>query len=238
MTEAVGAFGSEIGPSDGWGMVRFGDVVISARELAAFIMMYRTYVLKQVGNERTDMAQQHLNYLKEARGYYRDLVEMKKYAGTDPYKGRVPMTPAMKEYIEEAGLNSYGYTAGWTFVFASDVSRLPESVLEYYGVSAEDGKITIIDIERAREEFGYGDDNPFVGVDSIHYMSAATVIHEDNIETVKQNLNNFIDELSENNNLFMSRFRAVINNMNTALEGANTQVDKANDLSRNVWSSW
>ena len=44
----------------GTGRVSFGGVSISATDAAEFVMMHRTEVLKQVGADRTELAEKHL----------------------------------------------------------------------------------------------------------------------------------------------------------------------------------
>ena len=63
VTSAGGFYSSDVQRRDGdmgTGMVTFGGVSISAADAAEFVMMHRTEVMKSVGADRTEMAQQHL----------------------------------------------------------------------------------------------------------------------------------------------------------------------------------
>ena len=42
-------------------------------------------------------------------------------------------------------------------------------------------------------------------------------------------MNNYIDQQNDGNNLFMTKFKSVINSMNEALEGASSMADKNHD---------
>ena len=61
------------------GRVSFGGVSISATDAAEFVMMHRTEVLKQVGADRTELAEKHLADIRKARQYINDLTDMKKF---------------------------------------------------------------------------------------------------------------------------------------------------------------
>ena len=196
------------------GQVSFGGVSISAADAAEFVMMHRTEVLKQVGADRTQMAEKHLDDIRRARQYYTDLNDLKKFAGGDDiYHGRAPMTPDMVDFLEnDVGCSSH--TKLNRVIFPKDAyNNLPQSVQEYY--------------KDKRDPDGHK-----------YQIHGVPEIYKDNIGEVKENVDNYIDQMNDSNNLFMTKFKNVLNTMNEALDGANSVADKSSDTLKNLVSRW
>ena len=71
-----------------------------------------------------------------------------------------------------------------------------------------------------------------------YVMHNVTVLNKDDIDTLKEEVNNYIDQLNDSNNLFMTKFKNVVNTMNEALDGANSMADKKHDTVKNLVSRW
>ena len=228
VTSPGGFYSSDVQRRDsdmGTGMVTFGDVSISATDAAEFVMMHRTQVMKSIGADRTEMAQQHLERIQTARRYLTDLTDLQKFCdNAHSHHDRIPVTPDMVDFLK----NEVGCSPGesektlmWTHWDA--VPRLPESVRDYYGFGHN----------------GWGTGGHFEYSDSHHYeMSDVTVVDEDDMDFLKENVNNYIDQQNDGNNLFMTKFKSVINSMNEALEGASSMADKSHDTLKNLLSRW
>ena len=216
------------------GMVRFGGVTISATDAAEFVMMHRTQVMKKVGADRTELAQQHLERIKTARQYLTDLIDLKKFSGqAQSYHGRVPVTPDMIRFLRDEVGASAGTDTNRVVYYGSGVKDLPQSVRDYYGFD-NDGHGTGGDFKK---------EETFASKHSTHVnnrfeMHGVTIINEDDIDSLKEEMNNYIDQQNDGNNLFMTKFKSVINAMNEALEGANSMADKSHDTVKNLVSRW
>lgn len=222
------------------GRVSFGGVSISATDAAEFVMMHRTEVLKQVGADRTELAEKHLADIRKARRYINDLTDLKKFTDDDRcFHGRAPVTPEMIDFLKnEVGCSPGEYKQRVVF-YGSMVNKLPESVREHY-------KLTGGWAAKAKK---WTDDPPDAGVqqadhfgDSGHHnqyqLHGATVLYKGGIDTIKEEVNNYIDQLNDSNNLFMTKFKNVVNTMNEALDGANSMADKRHDTVKNLVSRW
>ena len=64
------------------------------------------------------------------------------------------------------------------------------------------------------------------------------MLHKDKLDTLKEEVNNYVDQLNDGNNLFMTKFKNVVNTMNEALDGANSMADKSHDTVKNLVSRW
>ena len=64
------------------------------------------------------------------------------------------------------------------------------------------------------------------------------VLSKGRIDSLKEEVNNYIDQLNDSNNLFMTKFKNVVNTMNEALDGANSMADKSHDTVKNLVSRW
>ena len=216
------------------GRVSFGGVSISATDAAEFVMMHRTEVLKQVGADRTELADKHLADIRKARRYINDLTDMKKFAEDDSYKGRVPVTPDMLDFLKDEVGCSPGEFKNRVVFYGSMVHKLPESVGRYYGLYLD--------------RFGvfkpqYGGKYQFedAGGPNTHnrfQIHNVTCLSKDRIDSLKEEVNNYIDQLNDSNNLFMTKFKNVVNTMNEALDGANSMADKSHDTVKNLVSRW
>ena len=129
-----GFYSSEVRVNDenaNTGTVSFGGVSISAADAAEFVMLHRTQVMKKVGADRTDMAQQHLERIKIARHYLTDMIDLKKFADDGKsYHGRVPVTPDMVDFLKHVVGCSTGDYKNRILFYGSAVPDLPESVRE------------------------------------------------------------------------------------------------------------
>ena len=215
------------------GRVSFGGVSISATDAAEFVMMHRTEVLKQVGADRTELAEKHLADIRKARRYIDDLTDMKKFGDDRGYRGRVPATPEMIDFLKnEVGCSPGEYKQRVLF-YGSAVSKLPESVREHYGLYFDR-------FGNFKPQFAGKYDLEYLG-DPKHNrfeMHGVTVLNKDDIDTLKEEVNNYIDQLNDSNNLFMTKFKNVVNTMNEALDGANSMADKKHDTVKNLVSRW
>lgn len=221
------------------GQVSFGGVSISATDAAEFVMMHRTEVLKQVGVDRTELAEQHLADIRQARRYINDLTALKKFAEGDSLHGRAPATPDMIDFLKnQVGCSPGEYNTRVVF-YGSMVNKLPESVRKHYKLTGD----------WKTNAKGWMDDAPdgvpqqvdWFGADGRHdryQVHGATVLHKDEIDSVKEEVSNYIDQLNDSNNLFMTKFKNVVNTMNEALDGANSMADKSHDTVKNLVSRW
>ena len=217
------------------GQVSFGGVSISATDAAEFVMMHRTEVLKQVGVDRTEMAERHLADIRKARQYLNDLTDLKKFAEDDSLHGRAPVTPEMIDFLEnEVGCSPGEYTDRVVF-YGSMVNQLPESVREHYGLQLDDsGGFT----PQYGGPYDLENDDEGSHTHNRYQIHGATCLHKDDIDTIKEEVNNYIDQLNDSNNLFMTKFKNVVNTMNEALDGANSMADKSHDTVKNLVSRW
>lgn len=213
--------------------VSFGGVDISATDAAEFVMMHRTEVLKQVGADRTELAEKHLADIRKARQYINDLTDMRKFGEDRGDRGCVPTTPEMVDYLRnEVGCSPGEYRQRIIFC-GSAVGKLPESIRNHYGLYFDrSGKL--------KPQTGGKFDLWWVG-DSKHkkfQIHGALVLNKDDIDTIKEDMNNYVDQLTDSNNLFMTKFKNVVNAMNETLDGANSMVDKSHDTVKNLVSRW
>ena len=217
------------------GRVSFGGVSISATDAAEFVMMHRTEVLKQVGADRTELAEKHLADIRKARRYINDLTDMKKFAEDDSYKGRVPVTPEMIDFLKnEVGCSPGEYKDRVVF-YGSMVKKLPLSVQKHYGLTLD--RYGKFNPQYRGGTYKFEDD----GKSSTHnrwQIHGATVLNKDRIDSLKEEVNNYVDQLNDSNNLFMTKFKNVVNTMNEALDGANSMADKSHDTVKNLVSRW
>ena len=232
-----GFYGSAVETGNGIsddGMVTFGGVRISAADAAHFVMMHRSVVMKEVGADRTELAQQHLEKIRFARQMLIDLGDLQEWADTGKsFRDRCPVTPEMVAFLENEVNCSVDANVNRIVFYGSAVPELPESVRNYYGLYLDEDGNWIKYTDRAMEfDFWYEDGN------NQYEMHRITIIDNTDIGELKAQLNNYIDQLNDSNNLFMTKFKNVINNMNTALEGANNLADKTHDMRKNLASRW
>ena len=218
----------------GSGRVSFGGVSISAADAAEFVMMHRTEVLKQVGADRTELAEKHLADIRTARQYINDMTDLKKFAHDDSYHGRAPVTPEMIDFLRnEVGCSVSPNTNKIVF-YGSMVDELPESVREHYGLTG-DWQDTVGHTNAAGYKIEKDSDSDTHGRYVIHGVKE---VYKDSFDTLKEEVNNYVDQLNDSNNLFMTKFKNVLNTMNEALDGANSMVDKSHDTVKNLVSRW
>ena len=217
------------------GRVNFGGVSISATDAAEFVMMHRTEVLKEVGADRTELAEKHLADIRQARQYINDLTDLKKFADGDSFHGRAPITPDMVDFLlNDVGCSFHHYTDRVVF-YGSMVDMLPESVREEYGLQLDgSGGFT----PQYGGPYGLENDDEGSHTDGRYQIHGATCVYKDTIDTLKEEVNNYVDQLNDSNNLFMTKFKNVVNTMNEALDGANSMADKSHDTVKNLVSRW
>ena len=212
------------------GMVHVDGVTLSPADAAEFVMLHRTAVMKQVGADRTEMAQQHLDRIRTARRYLTDIISLRKFCDqAQSYKDRIPVTPALVSFLKNDVGASPGEFTNRLVYYGSGVQRLPQSVRDYYGFDKDgDGTGGTFTIKHAGGKHTHGR----------HEMSGVTLVGKKELDSLKEELNNYIDQQNDSNNLFMTRFKSVVNSMNEALEGANSMADKSHDAVKNLVSRW
>ncbi len=239
VTSAGGFYSSNVERRDGdmgTGRVTFGGASISATDAAEFVMMHRTQVMKSIGADRTELAQQHLERIQTARQYLTDLSDLKQFGDTGKsYKNRIPLTPDMVDFLKkDVGCSPGEYKQRLVF-YGSAVPKLPTSVLDEYGLDLDrfgvyqfqGGAIGNQHLEAKTTE----GNNQFE-------LAGVTVVQKDDLDTIKEEVNNYIDQQNDGNNLFMTKFKSVINSMNEALESASSMADKSHDNLKNLLSRW
>ena len=217
------------------GTVTFGGVSITAADAAEFVMLHRTEVMKKVGADRTELAQAHLELIKNARKYLDEIIDLKKFVDTGKsYKDRAPVTPDLVEFLKnEVGCSPSSFNNRLLF-YGSAVPDLPESVREYYGMELDSGGS--YDTHRRGEKPGF-----YAHAASGHNqyeIHGVTCISKKKLDSLKEEVNNYIDQQNDSNNLFMTKFKSVVNTMNESLDGANSMADKSHDMARNLFSKW
>ena len=134
----------------------------------------------------------------------------------------------------EVGCSPGEYTQRVVF-YGSMVDKLPESVRQHYG-------LTLDRFGKFNPQYRGGTyDFESAGGSNTHnrwQIHGATCLSKDDIDTVKEEVNNYIDQLNDSNNLFMTKFKNVVNTMNEALDGANSMADKKHDAVKNLVSRW
>ena len=228
-------YSADIGMNPADGTVNFGGVDISAADAAEFVMMHRTIVMKEIGADRAEMAQQHLERIREARQHLSDLGDLENFADSSKnFRGRVPITPELLDFLQNEVKCSTGHYRNRLVFYGSIVAELPQSVLSHYQLyldrfgnwQPDAGDPARFGLKRAG------------GNGQWQLTKDVILVHEGNLGNLKEHVNNYIDQLNDSNNLFMTKFKSVINNMNTALEGANSLADKTHDLLKNLMSRW
>ena len=234
---SAGFYGSTIetgGGASSDGMVSIGGIRVSAAEAAHFVMMHRSVVMKEVGADRTEMAQQHLDKIRTARQILIDLGDLQEFADDDKsWRDRCPITPDMLAFLEDEVNCSVGEHVTRLLFYGSGVKELPESVRNYYGLYEDEDGGWVKYSDRAME-FDFW----WASGDNQYEMHGITIIDHTDIGELKAQVNNFIDQLNDSNNLFMTKFKNVVNLMNTALESANSLADKTHDMTKNLVSRW
>ena len=230
-----GFYSSEVRVTEedlGAGTVRIGGVSISAADAAEFVMLHRTQVMKKIGADRTELAQKHLERIKTARQYLNDLIDLKKFVDTGKsYKDRAPVTPDMVDFLKnEVGCSPGDYKTRLVF-YGSAVPQLPQSVFDHYGMRND--RFGVYQ-PFATGKFGIES----AGGNNQYQMHGVIAIHKSKLDSLKEEVNNYIDQQNDSNNLFMTKFKSVVNSMNEALEGANSMADKTHDTLKNLVSRW
>ena len=235
---SAGFYGSTVDTGNGAsndGRVNFGGVRISATDVAHFIMMHRSVTLKEIGAERTAMAQHNLDRIKKGRQTLIDLGDLMEFAKTEKsFRDRCPVTPDMVKFLKEEVNCAPNEHYNRVVFYGSAVNDLPMSVRNYYGLYDDGNGGWVKYSERSVSEFDftYADGN------NEYEMSGCVIIDHTRLPELRTQVNNYIDQLNDSNNLFMTKFKNVVNLMNTALESANSLADKSHDMTKNLVSRW
>ena len=238
---------SEVGSADGFfgsdvtrtvegrdtGTVSFGGVSISAADAAEFVMMHRTQVMKKVGADRTELAQQHLNRIRTARQHLTELIGLKRFVDTGKsYQDRVPATPELVSFLrDDVGSPPAEYNQRLMY-YGSAVPNLPKSVLDHYGM-----RLDVHDVYQPTYTGKFPVEHAESGSQR-YQLHNITCIDGDKLDSLKEDVNNYIDQQNDSNNLFMNKFKSVVNTMNESLEGANSMADKTHETIKNLVSRW
>ena len=217
------------------GTVTFGGVSITAADAAEFVMLHRTEVMKKVGADRTELAQAHLDRIKTARKYLDEIIDLKKFVDTGKsFRDRAPVTPDLVDFLKKEVGCSPGDFNNRLLFYGSAVPDLPEAVRDYYGMELNsDGSY---DTHRRGEKPGF-----YAHAASGHHqyeIHGVTCIGKNKLDSLKEEVNNYIDQQNDSNNLFMTKFKSVVNTMNESLDGASSMADKTHDMARNLVSKW
>jgi len=222
----------QLADSQGTGLVRLGGVAITPDEAAEFVMMHKSQVMKEVCASRTQLAQRHLDRIKEARQYKNVLKDLKAFVDSGKsWRNRIPVTPELISFMKnEVGVSPGEYENRLVF-YGSSVGKLPESVRKHYGLLLDrygnwqpyaTGKYGI---ERA--EHGHGRWQ-------IHGITLIDKRARDNME---EELNNYIDQQNDGNNLMMSQLKSLVNSMTESIDTAKGLGDKKHEFWRTALSS-
>ena len=211
------------------GMIRVGGVPISANDAARLLMMHRTEVMKEIGETRTELAENHLDKIRKARGFLTDLRSLEEFTKRYNYKGRVPTTPDMLNFLKnEVGADPGAQTR--RFVFRpEDVPVLPESVRHYYALNLD--RFGTYKVQYGGQ-WGVGQSKGKLDIYNIQ------MINHSQYTGIREEVNNYIDQLNDSNNLFMTKFKNVVNTMNEALESANSMEQKEHETMKALVSKW
>ena len=215
------------------GTVSFGGVNLSASEAAQFVMMHRTEVMKKVGADRTELAQKHLDRIKTARKYLTELIDLKKFADSGKsYKDRVPVTPDMISFLKnEVGCSPGEFKQRLVF-YGSAVGKLPEPVRKHYGMLMD--RFGVYKPHASGGKFGIEEadgSNQWI-------LHGVTCVSKDKLDSLKEEVNNYIDQQNDSNNLFMTQYKSVVNTMNESLEGLTSLEDKSHETTKKLVSTW
>ena len=217
------------------GTVNFGGVSISAADAAEFVMLHRTEVMKKVGADRTELAQAHLERIQTARQYLDDIIDLKKFVDSGKsFRDRAPVTPEMVDFLKNEVGCSPGSFKNRLLFYGSAVPDLPESVREHYGMELNSDGHYDTDHRGEKPEF-------YAHAASGHHqyeIRNVTCISKDKLDSLKEEVNNYIDQQNDSNNLFMTKFKSVVNTMNESLDGASSMADKTHDMARSLVSKW
>ena len=216
------------------GMISVGGVPIAANDAARLLMMHRTEIMKEVGETRTELAEAHLNDIRRARGYLTDLVSLAEFGKTDTYHGRIPVTPEMISFLKNEVGAAPGERHTRIVFYGSSVSALPETVWRHYGLNLD--RFGAYSPQYGGTYDLKNDENS--KTDGRYQISGVTVIDDGQIQGLKEELNNYIDQLNDSNNLFMTKFKNVVNTMNEALESANSMEQKEHETIKALVSKW
>ena len=225
----------ELADSQGTGLVRLGGVAITADEAAEFVMMHKSQVMKEVCATRTEVAQRHLDRIKKARQYKNVLKDLKGFVDSDKsWHNRIPVTPDFISFMKNEVGVSPGESKNRIIFWGSAVRKLPESVREHYGLLLD----------------RFGNWQPYAtgkygiepnGEGKYHNrweMHGITVIGKGARDNMEEELNNYIDQQNDGNNLMMSQLKSLVNSLTESVDTASSLGDKKHEFWRTALSSF
>lgn len=225
----------DLAGSQGTGLVRLGGVAITADEAAEFVMMHKSQVMKEVCANRTELAQHRLERIKKARQYKNMLKDLKAFVDSDKsWRDRIPVTPEFISFMKNEVGVSPGESVNRIIFYGSAVTKLPESVRKHYGL--------LLDRHGdwqpyATGAYGIKPNNP-----NHHHnrweMSGVTVIDKEARDNMEEELNNYIDQQNDGNNLMMSQLKSLVNSLTESVDTANSLGDKKHEFWRTALSSF
>lgn len=227
-------YASDVEMADqGTGLVLMGGVAITADEAAELVMMHKSQVMKEVCASRTELAQRHLERIKKARQYKVVLKDLKAFVDTGKsWKDRIPVSPDLISFMKNEVGASPGESVNRIIFWGSAVMKLPESVREHYGLRPD----------------RFGNWKPYAtgkyGIepnDDGHNrweMHGITVIDKEARDNMEEELNNYIDQQNDGNNLMMSQLKSLVNSLTESVDTANSLGDKKHEFWRTALSSF
>lgn len=253
----------------GTGTVELGGVAVSVSDAVQFMLMYRAKVLKDVGVERTDIAQKNLETVRRAREVLGKLTDLRKSIDKDNPFGNDTMytPPELLDYLRnEVGIDPGVEREGEPQVLGNVAQKLPEFVKESVrkeGHAYNDEPSAVDNWHKAagnRYDTVYNHVNVETRIwqkgwnsnglanfgkpaesnsDYIYkFMGSNVFLHKDRLDSDKEELNNYIDQLQDSSSLQMTKFKSVISAMQEALDGAGSMEDKHHDMIKNLVGRW
>lgn len=225
----------EVADQQGTGLVLMGGVAITADEAAELVMMHKSQVMKEVCASRTELAQRHLERIKKARQYKVVLKDLKAFVDTGKsWKDRIPVSPDLISFMKNEVGASPGESVNRIIFWGSAVTKLPESVRKHYGLLLD----------------RFGNWKPYAsgaygiepnGVGKYHNrweMHGITVIDKGARDNMEEELNNYIDQQNDGNNLMMSQLKSLVNSLTESVDTSNSLGDKKHEFWRTAFSSF
>ena len=225
----------ELADNQGTGLVQLGGVAITADEAAEFVMMHKSQVMKEVCATRTELAQRHLDRIKKARQYKNELKDLKAFVDSGKtWRHRIPVTPEFISFMKNEVGVSPGEGQNRIIFWGSAVNKLPKSVCDHYGLLFD--------------RFGnwqpnatgkYGIEPNGVGKYTNRWeMHGITIIDREARDNMEEELNNYIDQQNDGNNLMMSQLKSLVNSLTESADTASSLGDKKHEFWRTAFSSF
>ena len=223
----------ELADTQGTGLVQVGGVAITADEAAELVMMHKSQVMKEVCATRTELAQRHLDRIKIARQYKNVLKDLKAFVDTDKsWKDRIPVTPALISFMKNEVGVSPGESVNRIIFWGSAVKKLPKSVCDHYGL--------LFDLQGNWQPYASGKYGIEPNDDGTNRweMHGITIVDKEARDNMEEELNNYIDQQNDGNNLMMSQLKSLVNSLTESVDTANSLGDKKHEFWRTALSSF